>query len=356
MNFQSSQPWSNLHRSIFCITEDQDWGYAKSGVLLLLKDLLGNVVASVNIWGTYRSNSYQHGTKPPEVVFTDQDDIVALAKPGYTYVVAYKVGGGGGHSIEVEDLCCTISYENSCATEPSEVVTWDPMEVRRNLAQGLLEPDEGQRYFAVSALCEYDHCDQALQAVPWLIQALEDPSDMVKQGAAEVLGKLGHQAAPAAVPLTRMLRDDNHHVRWEAALALANINPGAVELVMPVLLEALQQHHRIFRCKAAAGLGNLGSAARRAVPQLIRAAQDREDIVRYAAANALREIRWGNSWGWGAGGFSYGARPDLSICGISETSVVGTEVSSHESWARMGQHAVNMPNFKRVAEPFHSMS
>lgn len=56
-----------------------------------------------NLYGTYRLDGYPHGRHPPPLTFTESDDLVRLAEVGCRYQIAYTVGSGGGHRIEVKE-------------------------------------------------------------------------------------------------------------------------------------------------------------------------------------------------------------------------------------------------------------
>lgn len=85
-------------------------------------------------------------------------------------------------------------------------------EIARLIAQ-LASKDIRTRVHARHALAEIGH-----QAVPDLIQGLEDDSDYIRWEAARILGILkDKRAAPA---LVRALMDERHEVRWVSAEAL----------------------------------------------------------------------------------------------------------------------------------------
>src|SRR5205085_9567328 len=90
------------------------------------------------------------------------------------------------------------------------------------LAKALDDRDEDIRIEAVVAL-------QTLRkrAVPALRGALKDKSADVKMNTANVLGKLGEEAAEAAGDLAALLTDKNDDVRYQAAKALEAIGPAA---------------------------------------------------------------------------------------------------------------------------------
>ena len=97
--------------------KDQGWGNCKGNLYLTL--LEGDtVLACRNLYGTYRSNGYQHGPQPPPLTLSDSEDVVRLAKPGCFYRMEYTVGAGGGHVLEVQNWTCAI-YECEPPPEPT---------------------------------------------------------------------------------------------------------------------------------------------------------------------------------------------------------------------------------------------
>jgi HEAT repeat protein len=62
-------------------------------------------------------------------------------------------------------------------------------------------------------------------AVPALTQALKDPRPLVREGAAQTLGKIGPEARDAAAALAALSSDPHEHIRTAAAAALKKISP-----------------------------------------------------------------------------------------------------------------------------------
>ena len=145
------------------------------------------------------------------------------------------------------------------------------------------------------------------RAVEPLIQALKDKDSDVREGAAEVLVKIGE---PAVEPLIRALKDENQFVRWGAALALGEI--GDKRAVEP-LINALKDEDSDVRMEAAEALDQMGwkpgyvtekayylvakkewdeavKLGEPAVEPLINALKDEDSGVRWKAAEALEEI------------------------------------------------------------------
>lgn len=86
---------------------DQGWGNQKANLGLALYDTEGVLVARCNIFGTYRTPGCTYPDTSSRAL-DETEEVVALARPGFTYSLEYTVGGGGGHSIEVVPFFCFI--------------------------------------------------------------------------------------------------------------------------------------------------------------------------------------------------------------------------------------------------------
>ncbi|MEO0080517.1 MAG: HEAT repeat domain-containing protein, partial [candidate division WOR-3 bacterium] len=89
-------------------------------------------------------------------------------------------------------------------------------------------------------------------AVLPLIEALNDPNNNVRDGAACALGEIGDWRA--VEPLIAALKDTDAHVRTTAAISLGNLK--AYEAVGP-LIEALADEDEFVRAFAAAALSTI---------------------------------------------------------------------------------------------------
>jgi HEAT repeat protein len=119
--------------------------------------------------------------------------------------------------------------------------------------------DERPDVQAQGAYACYQDADKARQLVPALTAALKSPNGLVRQYAAQALGKAGPEAATAVPVLTAALKDSRWKVQQEAAVAL----------------------------------GKIGAAAKPAVPALTRLSGDThlDRVVREAAKKALQQIQ-----------------------------------------------------------------
>ncbi len=129
------------------------------------------------------------------------------------------------------------------------------------------------------------------KAVPELIEKLQMPEE--REGAAEMLGYLGADAAEALPVLIQVLKAESRsEVRYKIASALDKVSP-AVKVVAPELIQRLidslrQDSSSSVRYSVASALGKIGAGARAAVPALIETLQhDRSEAPRREAAKAL---------------------------------------------------------------------
>lgn len=157
-------------------------------------------------------------------------------------------------------------------------------------------------------------------SVAVLTELMRAPEAELRWQAAGILGKLGHDAKPAAPTLVSLLSDPDLHVRTVAAQSLGEIHPndnaviaglvsrlgtddrrlvirplssfkGAAVAAVPGLIAILQNDSdATMRWEAARTLGKIGPGARDALPELMRATKDRDALVREHAAEAIGDI------------------------------------------------------------------
>ncbi|UCC66491.1 MAG: HEAT repeat domain-containing protein [Deltaproteobacteria bacterium] len=124
-----------------------------------------------------------------------------------------------------------------------------------------------------------------VRAVEPLIEALQDTDKGVRREVVKALGTIGD---PRAVePLGRMLEDDDEVVRMNALRALQMIGD---ERVVDLIISALKNDNPMVRMNASVSLGKRGDE-KALVPLEELAATDRVSYVRYAAQEALLQIR-----------------------------------------------------------------
>ena len=127
-------------------------------------------------------------------------------------------------------------------------------------------------------------CQTPEQKVERLIKKLGHKKAKVRANATEALSNIGEDAVPA---LIQALQDQDEWVRSRATLALGRIGGGAEDAV-PALMQTLQDKDVYVRKYAASALGSIGEGAIDAVPALIQVLQDQD--IRINAAFALGKI------------------------------------------------------------------
>lgn len=159
-------------------------------------------------------------------------------------------------------------------------------------------------------------------AVPALIEALNNPSSHISEGAAIVLGQMGARAKDAVPALVNTLRRGPKEaplmLRPQAAEALGKIGeidllvrilqgtePGippylgaqgigaagpAAASAVPALIEALKSSDHGLQMYVAEALGEIGPAANPAVPQLAALSHSSWNFLRAAGGDALLKI------------------------------------------------------------------
>jgi len=152
------------------------------------------------------------------------------------------------------------------------------------------------------------------EAIPGLLELVEDSDSDVRRSAADALGKIGGDRAiqgllklvehsdyyvrrsvayalgnigddRAIRGLLKLIEHSDYYVRWSAAGALGKIGD---KKAIPGLLKLLEDSHPSVRRRAADALGNIGDD--RAIPGLLKLLEDSHPYVRSSAAYALGNI------------------------------------------------------------------
>jgi HEAT repeat protein/tRNA A-37 threonylcarbamoyl transferase component Bud32 len=145
--------------------------------------------------------------------------------------------------------------------------------------------DPASRWMAVVALGQMG--PTAHEAIPALIEALEDAESAVRWDAAKALGKMGAVAARAVPALTAVLHaQDDAIAREHVVAALGAIGPAA-RTAVPALIGSLKNDGHHLDEQAAEALVRIGTPA---IPALIEAMKDDDPQVRVRAAHALTRI------------------------------------------------------------------
>ena len=158
------------------------------------------------------------------------------------------------------------------------------------LVEALRDEQPAVRFEAARALERIG--PPAKRAVPSLIAALkkgDSPPHLVSMYAARALGQIGEeQAIPA---LVEMLEEEDVHVRTHAAEALHILGWKEQQRLLDVLIDALD--HDIAGVCSARTLEQMGPDAKRAVPKLHKLSEtdDIDADYRNAVSRALKEIQ-----------------------------------------------------------------
>jgi HEAT repeat protein len=126
-------------------------------------------------------------------------------------------------------------------------------------------------------------------AVPSLMELLDNPSPHLKQRAAEALGLAGSAAEPAVPTLVKLLEDSDFTVRQRVADALGEIGKRP-DLAVPALISIINDPGYGVGSIAAEALGKFGERATNAIPALLEGMKSGPYLVKSAAAIALSKI------------------------------------------------------------------
>lgn len=129
-------------------------------------------------------------------------------------------------------------------------------------------------------------------AVPEILDALEDSESSVRRSVCSALGTMGAPYAAQSVPklIVVLQKDEDMEIRAAAASALGEIGPSA-KAAIPALIEALKKDKESkVREAACEGLQGMGKTAKEAIPALEAAQKDSDGFVRNAAWRALLRV------------------------------------------------------------------
>ena len=126
------------------------------------------------------------------------------------------------------------------------------------------------------------------QAVPAEVQALSQTGEV---GSAAELALLNNRRATDALPeIVQLLQDKNSEVRQRAASVIEQHIHTQDTFALPALIKALDDTNEYVREDMALALSKFGSAAESALPALVKALADGSARVRIMAAMALPKI------------------------------------------------------------------
>jgi tRNA A-37 threonylcarbamoyl transferase component Bud32 len=148
--------------------------------------------------------------------------------------------------------------------------------------------DPASRWMAVVALGQMG--PTAHEAIPALVDALEDAESAVRWDAVKALGRLGAVAAWAVPALTAVLHEQDDEITCQhVVVALGAIGPAA-RTAVPALISSLRENGHHLEEQAGEALVRIGVPA---IPALIEAMKDDDPQVRLRAANTLTRIAGG---------------------------------------------------------------
>ncbi len=127
-------------------------------------------------------------------------------------------------------------------------------------------------------------------AIDLLIALLAEPSGAPPLVAAELLGTLGEEAAPAIPALLHALRAGEPGVRGICAITLGRIGEAAASPAIGPLLEATSDVDHRVRVAAAIGYCGVTGDRVRMLPLVVDGALSAERAVRFLALDACRVI------------------------------------------------------------------
>ena len=133
--------------------------------------------------------------------------------------------------------------------------------------------------------------EDAAEAVPTLINALEDDYEPIRRNAIYALGAIG---ASAVEPLGDALDEEKEAFEMEPILHICDAAHGLAAIgapAIPALATALKDERENVRASAAYALGEMGPVAAEAVDGLIALLTDESEEVRRHATSALGMIK-----------------------------------------------------------------
>jgi HEAT repeat protein len=127
-------------------------------------------------------------------------------------------------------------------------------------------------------------------AMPALILALKDQNALLRLGAVHALGRFVPGAKEATNALKEALKDPDNDVRVGAANALMRVPGQRLKEAMPGLIKSLRDPEASIRWGASIVLGSIGPEAKAAIPTLMQLLNDPDEAVRTGVGEALTKI------------------------------------------------------------------
>jgi HEAT repeat protein len=127
-------------------------------------------------------------------------------------------------------------------------------------------------------------------AVPELVKAVGHDKPIVRGRALRTLGLMGTDAADALPTVVQALEDGEGQVRSAAAIALANIDDEEAEVAIPILIEGLMDKESAIFHRSIEALSLIGPPAEKAIPRLLELIITSEGVTRIDIAFAIAQI------------------------------------------------------------------
>jgi len=181
---------------------------------------------------------------------------------------------------------CGVVIEALCQIGPAAKETLP--DIRRAIRDVLAQKD---KYYWASSTLLRPLSGLGPEAVPLLLEFLDEKDADGKSACAEALGKIGPAAKRAVAKLEELLKHEAPFVRRDAACALWRIDKNPA--VIPVLIALLDEHVDLLIEPAVNMLGEIGPEAKGALPALRELSNklsgNREDLAD-AARRAIQKI------------------------------------------------------------------
>jgi HEAT repeat protein len=167
-------------------------------------------------------------------------------------------------------------------------------------------------------------------AIPALLELLTTKGHPSREAAAEVFAQFPEitENAMVAVPaLVQCLDDPNTTTAYFAACALRNI-PADPSAVVPALTRALRRPESDIRAASAEALAHFGQGAQAALPALLDALTETNSEVRHDAANAIEKIAPSETLWLAASNTIHSPDPELRVWAVRGLAMSGCGKSS----------------------------
>ena len=182
------------------------------------------------------------------------------------------------------DLCFKSNEVQTLSTSHSfDVGIMTPDQIAE-LIRGLNQPTPSARVRCAKELGKQGMA--AKNAFPFLVAAVQDPEQVVREAAVQALGTFGSASVPS---LIEFLAHTDKYVRRNAVWSLNKLGQHALP-ALSTLCQALRDADPRTASGAAQVLGNFGVAAVSAVPALVEAMRGTNVVLCRLAAKALSQI------------------------------------------------------------------